>query len=224
MHFNRTHINGNPYLGIFAVANESYLIHPRGAQEKVIREISSSLEVEALPASIGGTEIIGTFAVANSKGLLLPGDATNGELDMLGGSLDLHVGTVKTRYNALGNLVLANDSGAVVGSVYGNEEREEISRALGVTVEPGTINGLSIVGSLARASNTGVLVSPRATDEEIKLIKDVLHVDADRGTANFGVGNVGTCILVNSKGVVAGTPTSGIEMGKIQQVFEEDAW
>jgi translation initiation factor 6 len=224
MHFTRTHLNGNPYLGIFAMANESYLLHPRGAQKKVIREISGTLEVEPLGTSIGGTEIIGTFAVANSRGLLLPVDATSRELGMVEESLDLQVEIIETRYNALGNLILANDSGAIVGDIFDREEISKISDTLDVDVEPGTVNGLSIVGSLGRASNAGALVSPKATDEEIKLIKDVLQVEVDRGTANFGVGNVGTCMLVNSKGVAAGTPTSGIEMGKIQQVFEEGAW
>jgi len=224
MHFNRTHLNGNPYLGIFATANESYLLHPRGVRKKVVNEISETLEVLPFPTSIGGTEIVGTFSVANSRGLLLPGDVTQRELGAIEESLDLSVGLIDTKFNALGNLVLANDTGAVVGEVYGEEEIEVISETLDVDVESGTISGLSIVGSLGRASNTGVLVSPKATDEEIKLIKDVLQVGVDRGTANFGVGNVGTCILVNSKGAVAGTPTSGIEMGKIQQVFEEDAW
>lgn len=224
MHFTRTHLNGNPYLGIFAIANEEYLLVPPGIRRRLVDGMATTLEVEPHSITIGGTELIGTFAVANSNGLLLPGDATEEEVSRIRKALHMPVGVLDTRFNALGNLILVNDVGAVVGGVYGKDEIDTISDVLSVRVEIGTINDLNIVGSLGRTNNRGTLVSPKATNEEIELIKDTLGVRVERGTANFGVGNIGTCILANTKGVAAGTPTTGIEMGKIQQVFEERAW
>jgi len=220
MHFTRTHFNGNPYLGIFASASDSYLILPPNVSRKTVTEVSRSLEVDYLQTTIAGTELVGTLSVGNSQGLLVPGDATEAEVRRLERELPVKVGVLKTRFNAVGNLILANDRGALVAGVYKAEEVEAISETLGVEVARGTVNSLSIVGSLARTNNVGALVSPKATDEEMRVIKEALDVDVERGTANFGVGNVGTCLLVNSKGAVAGMPTTGIEMGKIQQIFE----
>ncbi len=224
MHFTKTHLNGNPYLGIFANANDSHLLIPPGIPGKVIDDISNTLEVVPHRTTVAGTELVGTLSVANSKGLLVPGDVTESEVETMRRALGIRVEILETRFNALGNLILVNDKGAIVAGVYGREEVDRISEALGVETRTGTIDDLNIVGSLGRASNHGALVSPKATREEIKLIEDVLRVRVERGTANFGVGNIGTCLLVNSKGVAAGMPTTGIEMGKIQQVFEEGTW
>jgi translation initiation factor 6 len=224
MHFMRSHLNGNAYLGIFAHADEGYLLHPPNAPQKVVRQMSEVLEVETVPTTIAGTELVGTLVASNSKGLLLPGDATETEVESLRSRLEKTVGVLNTKFNALGNLIMANDEGGLVGEVYGDDETKVISETLGVEVGHGTVSRLSLVGSLGHPTNTGVLVSPTATDAEIARIEDLMKVKAERGTANLGASNVGTCMLANSKGVVAGMPTTGIEMGKIQQVFEGGAW
>jgi translation initiation factor 6 len=224
MHYARTHLNGNPYLGIFAAASETHLFVSPRVPRKVIREISEALEVSPVRTTVAGTELVGTFLVANSSGVLVPQDATSSEVETLESGTGLDVKILRTRFNALGNLVLGNDRGAVAGGVYSEEALGTISDALGVSTETGSIDGLSIVGSLGRVSNHGGLVSPKAREEEIRVISRAMDIKVERGTANFGVGNIGTCILANTKGVVAGMPTSGIEMGKIQQVFEEGAW
>jgi len=224
MHYARTHLNGNPYLGIFAAASESHLFIPPRVPKRVVKEISEALEVSPVQTTVAGTELVGTFLVANSHGVLVPQDATSSEMRTLKKGTGLDVQILDSRFNALGNLILGNDRGAIAGGVYREEALETISDALGVSTEVGSIDRLSIVGSLGQVSNLGGLVSPKAREDEIRLISRAMDIRVERGTANFGVGNVGTCILANTKGVVAGTPTSGIEMGKIQQVFEEGAW
>lgn len=224
MHYTRTHLNGNPYLGIFASASETHLFVPPRVPKRVTKEISETLEVSPVQTTLAGTELVGTFLVANSSGVLVPQDATSSEIRALEKGTGLDVRVLNTRFNALGNLILCNDRGAVAGAVYRDDALETISDALGVPTEIGSIDGLSIVGSLGKVSNLGGLVSPRTREDEIRLISRAMDIGVERGTANFGVSNVGTCMLVNTKGVVAGTPTSGIEMGKIQQVFEEGAW
>jgi translation initiation factor 6 len=224
MHFTRAHLNGNPYLGIFALASEECLLVPPTSPRRAVRQISETLEIPSIPVTVAGTELVGTFAVSNSKGILLPRDATKKELERLRDATDLPVGVLDSKYNALGNLILTNDSGALVSSLYTEAEKQIISDVLDVEAHTGAIDRLHIVGSLGKATNIGSLVSPRTTDEEITVIKDTLKVRVERGTANLGVGNVGTCILVNSKGAAAGMPTTGIEMGRIQQVFDKDAW
>ncbi len=224
MHFTRTHLNGNPYLGIYALANESHVLVPPRVPKRTLRQLADGLEARPHRTTVAGTDLLGTFAVSNSNGMLLPSDATEIEVQELRDALGMNVGTMETKFNALGNLILANDKGAVVGKLYSAEECEQISSVLNVDVKPGTLAHLNIVGSLGRANGSGALVSPGATDDEIEVVKETLDVVVERGTANLGVGNVGTCILVNSKGLAAGMPTTGIEMGKMQHIFEADAW
>lgn len=224
MHFMRGHLNGNPYLGIFACANQSHLFAPIGAQRKTVQAVADVLGAQPIYTTVAGTELIGTLMVANSEGILLPPDATEIEIKTISQTVKGRVGILDSRHNALGNLIVANDNGAVVADVYGREEVKDIGATLGVEVRKGTINNLNLVGSLCRATNSAALMSPSASDKEIKLIKDTLNVRVERGTANFGVTYVGACMLANSEGVVAGTPTTGIEMGKIEQVFEGETW
>ncbi len=224
MHYMRGHLNGNPYLGIFACATDSHLLIPPGAPAKMVKEMSRVLGAMPVEATVGGTELIGTMVAANSNGILLPMDMTRHEVETISAALNKEPSMLDTKYNALGNLILANDRGAVVARVYGTAEVRAISRALEVEVRKGTISNLGIVGSLCCATNSGAIVSPNAADEEVKLINETLQVEAQRGTANLGVEYVGTCILANSKGVVAGIPTTGIEMGMIQEAFEGTTW
>ncbi len=224
MEFARTHLSGNPYLGLFAANNDDVVVVPPGSPRDTIDEIASTLNVKSIETTVAGTDMIGMLVVMNSQGILLPGDATSREMDILSTQSNLQVGKLDTRFNALGNLILTNDKGAIVADVYLRKELEVISDILGVKVKNGSIDNLHIVGSLACPNNIGALVSPKTADSEIDLINDMLKVEVGKGTANFGVGNVGTCILANSKGVVAGRPTTGIEMGKMQQVFEGETW
>ncbi len=223
MHFMRTHLNGNPYLGMFASCSDRLLVLPPGIPESRKRAIANTLEVDTVTTTVAETELVGMFMAMNSNGAVLPQDATDNEIEALE-SADIRVSRLDSRFNAFGNLILANDEGAVVDSMYTDHEEELISRVLDVDVVEGCVNGLAIVGSLACANSLGVLASPKVEEEEVKLIKDTLKVEVGRGTANFGVEYVGTCILANSNGVAAGQPTTGIEMGKIEQVFEGDIW
>ncbi len=220
MHFMRAHLNGNPYLGIFACASQSHLFAPIGAHKKAVEQMAEALGAQPVYTTIAGTELIGTLMVANSQGVLLPPDVTEAEIKTISRAVKGRVSILETRHNALGNLIVANDNGAVVAKAYSKQEIDEIEAALGVRVRRGTINNLNLVGSLCRATNSAALLSPNASDKEVKLIKETLDVRVERGTANFGVSYVGACILANSEGVVAGTPTTGIEMGKIEELFE----
>ncbi len=224
MRFARIHLNGNPYLGIFACANDAVAFIPRSATAGAAKVIAESLGVETVRLTLLRTELIGAFAVMNSNGILVPSDATRSELEAIRQALDINVGVVETRFNALGNLVVANDKGAIAATLYGKRELKTMSDVLGVEVVGAKVAGLNIVGSLCSSNNTGTLVSPRATDEDLELVRETLKTYVERGTANFGAGNVGTCLLANSKGAVAGTPTTGIEMGRIQRVFEGSGW
>jgi len=79
----------------------------------------------------------------------------------------------------------------------------------------GTIAGLPYVGSLARATNKGVLAHPDIRPDEKELIEDVLKVPVETGTVNSGVRMVALGLIANDRAAVAGFATTGREMAVI---------
>jgi translation initiation factor 6 len=119
---------------------------------------------------------------------------------------------MKTKKTAYGNLVLTNDYGAIVDPRFKEHEVRHISETLGVETVTAEIAGLPYVGSLAVATNKGVLVHPLLKDKEKKILEDVLKVPVDVGTINCGIPYVGTGLVANSHVAVAGSMTTGPEM------------
>jgi translation initiation factor 6 len=132
---------------------------------------------------------------------------------------------METKKTAYGNLVLANDRGAVVDPRFKEREVKQIAETLGVDAVAGEIAGLPYVGSLAVATNKGVLTHPLLTDDEKELLEEVFKVPVDVGTVNCGIPYVGTGLLANSHAAVAGSMTTGPEMfiiGNALDVVQED--
>jgi translation initiation factor 6 len=69
------------------------------------------------------------------------------------------------------------------------------------------------------ATNQGILVHPRANDTEIASLERVVDLPIGLGSINMGSGLVGAGLLANSKGYLAGSVTSGFELGRIEEVF-----
>ena len=81
------------------------------------------------------------------------------------------------------------------------------------------IAGLPYVGSLAVATNKGLLAHPLLKDEERKVLESVFKVPVEVGTINCGIPYVGTGLIANSKAAVAGSMTTGPEMFIIEQAL-----
>jgi translation initiation factor 6 len=132
---------------------------------------------------------------------------------------------METKKTSYGNLVLTNDRGAVVDPRFKEHEINQIAETLGVDVVTGEIAGLPYVGSLAVATNKGVLAHPLLRDEEKKILADVFKVPVDVGTVNCGIPYVGTGLIGNSHAALAGSMTTGPEMfiiGNALDVVQED--
>ena len=69
------------------------------------------------------------------------------------------------------------------------------------------------------ATNKGVIVHPRATARQIARLEEVAGLPVGTGSINMGSGLVGTGLLVNSRGYIAGNATSGFELGRVEDIF-----
>lgn len=218
-------IVGSASIGVYSLATENIVIIPRMVPQKKAQEFAHWLKTKLAYTSISGSVLAGALACANSNGILLPHSIREEELAQIKSVFDGNITIMETKKTAYGNLVLANDKGAVVDPRFKQNEIKQISETLGVEAVPTEIAGLPYVGALAVATNKGLLAHPLLKDEERKILENVFKVPVDVGTVNCGIPYVGTGLLANSHAAVAGSMTTGPEMfiiGNALDVVRED--
>ena len=218
-------IVGSASIGVYSLANDKFVVIPPMVPLKKAERTAEWLKVQLVHISIGGSVLAGALACANSNGVLLPNSIRGEELAAIKAVFEGNITVMETKKTAYGNLVLANDNGAVVDPRFKDSEIMQIADTLGVEAIPGEIAGLPYVGSLAVATNKGVLTHPLLDAEERKLLEDILKVPVDVGTVNCGIPYVGTGLVGNSHAAVAGSMTTGPEMfiiGNALDVVQED--
>jgi len=215
----RTSFNGSPFVGVFAkVTEESLLASPEVNTEEVAHELGID-EENVYTGSIGGSSVVGSLAVGNSSGVLVSSGALEAEMESIRDATDVRVERLDTRINAVGNLVLANDDAALVSPEIEDDTRNRVAEVLDVEVRAGTVGGLTVVGSAAVANNDGVLAHPRSSDAEMETLDTHFDVHVNVGTINYGTPLVGSGLLANTKGYVAGSETTGPELGRIEETL-----
>jgi translation initiation factor 6 len=207
-----TSIIGSASIGVYSLATDKFVLIPKMVPQDKAEKTAEWLKVPLIHTSIGGSLLAGSLACANSNGIILSSFVRQEEIDAIKAGFSGNVAIMESRKTAFGNLVLANDKGALVDARMKEPIMKRVSDALGVEVVPGKIAGLTYVGSLAVATNKGVLAHPLATEEEKKVLESVLKVPVDVGTINCGIPYVGTGLIANSCAAVAGSLTTGPEM------------
>jgi translation initiation factor 6 len=209
----RLKIAGSSLLGVFARCTEKVVLVPLEVGPADIETLQTGLEVEAVRVTAGVGSVLGSLVSANSNGFIVTHHAGEEELKIL--REHGKVTRLPAKINAAGNVILANDSAALVHPGLSIRACEAIAETLGVKVEKGTIGGLKTVGMAGVATNKGLLVHPRITEEEIAVIEELFGLPVDVGTVNLGSPLVGSGVLANSHGYFAGEDTSGPELGRI---------
>jgi translation initiation factor 6 len=218
-------IVGSASIGVYSLATENLVMIPRMVQQKKAQEVANWLKVKLAYTSISGSVLLGALVCANSNGMLISNAVREEELSAIRASFDGNITIMESKKTAYGNLVLANDKGAVADPRFKEKEIKQIADTLGVEVMQSEIAGLPYVGSLATATNKGVLAHPLLKDEEKKALESIFKVPVEVGTINCGVPYVGTGLIANSHAAVAGSMTTGPEMfiiGNALDVVQED--
>lgn len=215
--FLRANFNGDPNIGLYGLATDSYCL--LGLEARKIDRIAKVLKVNIKIATIARTELVGIFAAGNCSGMILPKIIEKDEMKNLKG-LGLNLLVLKAKETALGNLILCNDHGCVLSKNL-KKFKKQIADCLNCEVGTGTIGGLEIVGSVARASNIGCLCHRSASEAELKVIEEILKVKVDIGTVNYGSPFIKVGVIVNSNGVLTSEQSTGPELGRIEEVFSK---
>ena len=210
---------GSASIGVYIRATEEFIIVPKQVPPTKIRKLESWFKTKIVKTNIGGSILVGSLVCANSNGMILPRFVWEEELEVLKSLRDVNITVMDTKRTAYGNLVLANDYGAIVDPRLSRKDVKMISDTLGVEAVPGEIAGLPYVGSLTIATNRGVMTHPLIKPEEEELLRDVLKVHVGIGTVNCGIPYIATGLIGNSRVAAAGSLTTGPELFMIGQAL-----
>ncbi len=214
-------IRGNPMIGLYVRATEEFAVV--GVRDKaVIEVIRDELNVDVVATTVAGSELVGAMVAANSNGILVCKHVLSKELELMSKVADVYV--VETDMTCLGNVICANDRGAIIHPEADGEIERAVAEKLGVEVVRGTVGGIKTVGMAAAVTNRGGLLHPNANDWEVRKIERVLGIETEKGTVNFGQDMVGAGVVANSKGYVVGDDTTGFELGVLEQALGFVEW
>jgi translation initiation factor 6 len=213
----RLRIAGSSLIGVFARCTENIALVPLEVGPEMIARIEDKLRVAPVITSISGSSVVGSLVCGNSTGFVTNPLASEEVIQKL--SAYGNAARLPGKISAAGNVILANDNAALVHPGLSSRACEIISQTLGVEVVKGTIGGLKTVGMAGVVTNKGLLVHPRVSDEELSVLENLFGLPIDVGTVNFGSPQIGSGLLANSKGYLAGEETSGPEMGRIEDAL-----
>ncbi|MCL4314524.1 MAG: translation initiation factor IF-6 [Candidatus Thermoplasmatota archaeon] len=208
-------IEGSDFVGLYTRATDDIAVFSNNLDKEIADSISEFLQIRPVRADLNGITMAGALVAANSNGVVMPRDTF---LD----SKDLdhrNIVFLKDKINAMGNNIVANDRGAIIHKGFSKSSLKKIQDALGVEVVKDEIGGIKTVGSVSVLTKKGMIVTPTATEDELKFLSEFFKVPALQATANFGSIYVGSAMIANSKGVMTGTTTTTIEIGRIDEAL-----
>ncbi|MHA1708135.1 MAG: translation initiation factor IF-6 [Candidatus Heimdallarchaeaceae archaeon] len=217
----KTTILGNSSLGIFAFSTDNYVMVPFGVKDNLLESLKKILQVDVFQTTLANSVLVGTMAVGNSRNILVPSNITEKEFVDLSANIgkDTQLIQLDTKYTALGNLIVINDSGAIISDLLEKRVQKEIQDSLAIEVVTGNLLNSPLIGSMVMATNRGALVHPLLSEEEIQEISSILHVQTDVCTVNRGIPYPRVGILANSKGAIIGSDCTGPESMRIFEIL-----
>lgn len=218
MHILVENIHGNPNIGLYGFANDSFCLLGKEVPEALARKVEDILHVPTHRITICGTSLIGVFCAGNNKKVLLPEIAFKDELTELD-RLHIPYEVIKTKLTALGNNILCNDHAALVNPDYSADVKKRIRLALNVKLRPGTIAGVPTVGSCGAGNRSGLYLHRDIEDDELDMITGVFNVPCETGSVNLGSPYVRSGIICNSNGFVVGDKSGGPEITLIDEAL-----
>ena len=208
-----------PNIGIFTSVNDKFVFVPNGFAKTKAENLAHYLQTEYLMTPVANTRLLGILMVLNNHGILLPRTSSPEEIANLRKQTDLNVKILDTKYNALGNLICANDKGGIVSPVIEKEHIKEIEDVLDIEVMQKKVAGYYQVGAVMQANNLGCVIHPETDEEDMKKFSEILGVNIEHSTINGGTPFVSSGMLVNNNAIVVGNLTNGPEIMMLTRAF-----
>ncbi len=222
MPVNTADINGNPYIGVFCRILGEVLICPPESPDDLLEILESSLGVKTVKAFIGNTNLHGSLIAGNSKGAVIPyffdpqDVARVMEKSGQPPEEEYNIFTSHDPLTAWGNNLLLSERVGMYNPDIEKRSVKRISSELDIEMVPGTIAGVKTVGSIAVLNSKGIVVHPKASQEDLDRIHEIFSLKPEISTANFGSPYLGSSMVVNDRGAVIGNKSSGVEINRIE--------
>ena len=210
-------LGGDVNIGVFSRVFDDIALVPPSAPEDFRHVLGETLGVEIVETSVQGSEILGSLVAGNRNGFVVSGLADARECACLGEYRELYL--LEHTMNAAGNIILANDSFTCVHPDMPEQMAEDIGEFLKTPVYRITLAGIRTIGMAGVASNRGIMVHPRTSRQELALLETITDLPIGTGSVNMGSGLVGTGLVANDQGYLAGLETTGFELGRIEDIF-----
>jgi translation initiation factor 6 len=210
---------GNPFIGLFAAANDKIAIVPPGSPQSFVSRLSESLGVETIETLIAESNLLGIYMCMSNSSIVVEESIRDIEKKALG-ETGLNIVYIGERHNAWGNNLCINSKGGIINNDIPRAAIKTLEDRLGIEIVPMSIDGYQTVGSVVIATEKGFAVKNKASEEEIKQIESVLKVKGGVATANMGSLFVSVCAIANSRGLVVGEQTTGIETMRLQDALD----
>ncbi len=228
----RTQMLGSNNIGVYFKANNHFLFYPPQVRmKKKFDEMVETLTPKdtdpesflTLKCTVNHSALLGSHICMNSKGIILPSIITEDEYEKFSQFLDDHtdmnLGILDSKANAFGNLICANDNGAIISPQLTNYQ-DEIKEILQVSeVAALDIANLDIPGSCCVTNNRGTLCHPLIHDRHVAAIERVLQTEVDVSTINCGAPYLQSGALANDWGAIFGNETTGPEVQRFSEIL-----
>lgn len=202
----------SPNVGIFLRANDRYLLAPKGIAATKSQKVAEDLKVTPCFVSVEGTRLLGPLIAMNNKGILASRMIEDYESKEIEDKTGIPVARLDSKFTAVGNLVAANDRGAVVSPILDAKAVAQVKDILDVEVYKLTIPDYVQVGAMTVATNSGAAVYPKLSEREVQEVGSVLGVEAYPASVNGGIPFLSSGLVANSNNAVVGNLTTGPEL------------
>jgi len=214
-------VHGDANVGLYGFATDRYCLF--GPNSEATDKLHDILKVPVHSVSVLHLDLIRILITGNAHNVVVPNFLFDRDIEALKHVLDkykVRVHMLRTEH-ALGNAILLNDKGIVIPPIL-KKYIPDLEKFFGLPCSVTTIAKLMTLGTLGVATNKGCLVHPQITNKEADIVEKALDVKLDVGTVNFGSPYPGSGIIANSNGFMAGTSTSGPELGRIADALGFD--
>jgi translation initiation factor 6 len=169
---------------------------------------------------VNGNPYVGVYCLASEQVAILPDVVEARIAKDVERTLDVRV--VRTNIagaTIVGSLAAMNSRGIVVTNFAEKHELARLPKQLRVGKMEEKINA---AGNNILANDRAALVHPQASRETLRMIQDVMGVEAVRGKV-AGIDTVGSACIATSKGVICHPKTTQEELKWISDFFKVPA-
>lgn len=218
----RVDFEGSSDIGAYAILTNKYCVVGKSSSRNFYSYFQEHLHISLVETTINSIKTVGSLCVGNKNGLLVPSTATDQELLHLRNLLpeNVRIKRIGERLNALGNVIVCNDSVALVHGDIDDESVKNIEEVLMVDVFRHNIGCEPLVGTFSAMNNQGMLVHPRTSVEEIDELCNLLSVSVVAGTINKGSSVIGGGMVVNDWISFMGHRSTATEVTVIENAFK----